>query len=330
MTFASRFVALAALLTLMAGCAARRAIHPPDHAAPLASAHLTHVPFFPNNTDQCGPTSLASVLNYWSVTVSSDELRSEIYLGKIKGTLPMDMAAAVERRGLSANVFNGTFEDVKRELRAGRPVIAYLDFGTRRHPIGHFLVVTGFDDERGGLYVHSATRKDRFASYRRFNRGWSDTERWMMTVGPSGEKISDAAGAAAIDAKSIRPSAQFRLALSAREYFELGQAYEHQGLENEALSAYRSALYRDDSFEPALLALGNAAFAAGDLREAERCFKRVLKKNPAHGAANNNLAMVYLTERRNLDRAAALARKALATDAKPYAEDTLAQIERAR
>jgi ABC-type bacteriocin/lantibiotic exporter with double-glycine peptidase domain len=155
-----------------------------EGASVPVAVHLTYVPFFPDNTDQCGPAALASILNFWGKKVFPGELRSEVYLTRLKGTLPMDMRPAIESRGLSAKVQDGTFEDLKKELQRQRPVIAYLDFGTGAHPIGHFVVVTGYDDQRGGLYIHSSLRRDKFASYQRFERGWKDTNHWMLAVGP--------------------------------------------------------------------------------------------------------------------------------------------------
>ncbi len=153
-------------------------------AEPEKAVHLIGVPFFSDNADQCGPSSLASILNFWGKKVSPADIKSDVYLRSLKGTLPLDLLPEIRAHGLTGHVENTTLERVKSELRQRRPMIAYLDFGTRRHPIGHYVVITGFDDSRNGLYVHSAQHKDKFVSYRRFERGWGDTNRWTLFVSP--------------------------------------------------------------------------------------------------------------------------------------------------
>ncbi len=307
------------VLALAAACAPRASLRPPENDA----VHLTDVPFFPNTTDQCGPAALASVLHYWGKTATPEELKSEVYVPRLKGTLPMDLRPALSKRDLAGQVVSGSFDDIKAELRQSRPVIAYLDFGTRRHPIGHFLVVTGFDDHRRGLYVHSGAAKDKFASYRRFDRGWRDTDRWMLTAGPA---TSPTNAAPPVERRLPHIETQ----VSARDYFELGSAYQQKGLNQEAIAQYTLALAEYKNFSPALIALGNIAFEARDYHWAEKYYRRVLRADPAHGGANNNLAMVYLARGRDLKKAETLATKALETDYRPYAADTLAQIQERR
>jgi hypothetical protein len=112
-----RTVALGACVALSA--CAPRIVSPVSDAQPRV-VHIFNVPFFPDNTDQCGPSSLASVLNFWGKTVTPDELRAEVYAPSLNGTLPMDLLPAVRNRGLVGQVVNGDFDVLKEELRAGR------------------------------------------------------------------------------------------------------------------------------------------------------------------------------------------------------------------
>ena len=177
-------------------------------------------------------------------------------------------------------------------------------------------MVIGYDDDRKGLYIHSGRARDKFASYTRFDRGWRDTDHWMMVVGSTADAASApvAFSTGAVEPGSrpslVRRSPRFHTALSAEESVQLGLLYEKQGLKTEAEKQYRAALETDKKFEPALMALGNLAFQTNDYRSAEKHYERVLKANPKSGGANNNLAMVYLAESKNLDRAETLARKA--------------------
>lgn len=117
-------------------------------------------------------------------------------------------------------------------------------------------------------------------------------------------------------------------ALSAEEHTRLGVSYEEQGLRADAHIQFEAALEKDPNYAPAWMAKGNDSFAAGDLKSAERSFRRVLKLSPHHAGASNNLAMIYVSQNINLDEAEQLAQEALAQDGpiKPYLFDTLANI----
>jgi type IV pilus assembly protein PilF len=111
---------------------------------------------------------------------------------------------------------------------------------------------------------------------------------------------------------------------------QLGIIYEQQGEKTEALNQYNLALRADKKSVAAMSALGTNAFEEGDYKNAEKWFKRALKINPDDLLSNNNLAMIYLTQERKLDEAEQHANKALSSPLRPYAEDTLNQIQAKR
>lgn len=160
-------------LALSMACA-----HPAGPAA--RNAPRLEVPFFPDSADQCGPSALASVLGYWGRHAQPADLRREIYQPKLKGTLPVDLLLAARGHGLTAEMSNFTLEALKKEIDAGRPAIAFVNFGFTFLPIGHFLVVTGYDEDRGGIIAHSGRRRNEFFAYRRFQRIWDMTGRWTL------------------------------------------------------------------------------------------------------------------------------------------------------
>jgi ABC-type bacteriocin/lantibiotic exporter with double-glycine peptidase domain len=164
---------------LQTGCAAPRAAGASD-----ARKVRLEVPFFPDDTDQCGPSSLASVLQFWGNASAPAELKKEIYREKLRGALTVDMLLAAQSRGFSAEMENGTLALVKAELEAGRPVIAFLNLGFRAYPIGHYLVVTGYDEGRGSLIVHSGKKRDHLVSFAKFDKLWEKTNRWTLLIRP--------------------------------------------------------------------------------------------------------------------------------------------------
>lgn len=164
---------------LLPGCAAPRA-----YDAPEGRQVLLDVPFFPDGTDQCGPSALASVLAYLGKPEPPSTLRKEIYRADLKGSLTVDLLLAAQGRGLTVEVAEGGMAQLKWQLEQGRPLIAFVDVGFRFYPIGHFLVVTGYDDQRRVLYAHSGLKRDLQISYRKFDRQWEKTKRWALLILP--------------------------------------------------------------------------------------------------------------------------------------------------
>lgn len=172
---------LLAVVMLLPGCAG------PSFDVPAEgpdAPRLIAVPFFPDDTDQCGPATLASVLTFWGVPTEPQGLRQEIYLPKLRGTLPIDLAHAVRVRGLYAKSYSGTLENLKAEIAAGHPIVAFLNLGWRILPQGHYVVITGFDDRRQGFYAHSGLERNAFMSYENFLEDWEKTGRWTLLVLP--------------------------------------------------------------------------------------------------------------------------------------------------
>lgn len=146
--------------------------------------HLV-VPFFPDNADQCGPATLASLLTYWGIPSNPRTLKEEIYLRRLRGTLPIDLLLAAQARGLQAEGAGGTLDRVKTELAADRPVVALLNLGWTFYPQGHYVVVTGYDEQRQGVYLHSGTARDVFVPYEAFLKNWEKSGRWMLQMRPA-------------------------------------------------------------------------------------------------------------------------------------------------
>jgi len=165
------------------GCTGPSALAP-NASATMAAHHLSDVPFFPDDTDQCGWASLAGVFAYWGAGNDAAVLKHEVYVAKVGGALPMDLLLAARRHGFRAEASKGELRAVKGEIDAGRPVIAFLNLGYVIYPRGHFVIVTGYDDRRGGFYAHSGATADRFLPYDRFVQDWEKTGRWTLTIVP--------------------------------------------------------------------------------------------------------------------------------------------------
>jgi ABC-type bacteriocin/lantibiotic exporter with double-glycine peptidase domain len=150
----------------------------------LLAGLLLQVPFFADHSDQCGPSVVASVLSFWGTPSTPSELKHEVYVDHLKGSLSIDLLLAAQKRGFKAHLYAGSLEDVKSELDKGHPVIAFLNRGFDFLPIGHYVVINGYDETRHGLYIHSGMKKNAFITYRRFAGFWNKTERSTLLILP--------------------------------------------------------------------------------------------------------------------------------------------------
>ncbi len=119
--------------------------------------------------------------------------------------------------------------------------------------------------------------------------------------------------------------------LSIEEHLALGVAYEREGNRSLARAEYEAVLRRRPDHVPAMVNLGNLAAAEGSRRDAEAWYHRALRVGGKEAApAANNLAWLYLEQRKQLRVATSLARKAVAWDPRPAYVDTLARVLIAR
>jgi ABC-type bacteriocin/lantibiotic exporter with double-glycine peptidase domain len=146
--------------------------------------HLLEVPFVPQEEYQCGPASLAMVLQYYGATVGQEEITRALYLPSIRGTLNLDLEFFARRRGFQARAFAGTLETVKEELRRGHPLIVFQELGLPLYPQPHFAVLVGYDDRAEAVVLHSGTTPYRVISYAEFARSWARRRAWTLLITP--------------------------------------------------------------------------------------------------------------------------------------------------
>ncbi len=99
----------------LAGCSMFRVRQeqPPLHDKPPEDHQLLSVPFFPDGTDQCGPSAEAAVLSYWGAPVDAGALKSEVYSQRLQGSFSLDLLLAAQHRGFKAHLYQGSLEDLK-------------------------------------------------------------------------------------------------------------------------------------------------------------------------------------------------------------------------
>jgi ABC-type bacteriocin/lantibiotic exporter with double-glycine peptidase domain len=154
------------------------------------SLYVEGVPFYPQRKYQCGPASLAAVLNYWGRNDSPEQIAQAIYLPRLKGSLSLDLWRYARDEGFDAQIQEGTLEKLQGHLAQKQPVIAFLNLGFKFFPIGHFLVVVGLDPEQQAVIAYSGTEKDKRIPYDKFLSDWKKTQYWSLVITPK-EKMND-------------------------------------------------------------------------------------------------------------------------------------------
>jgi ABC-type bacteriocin/lantibiotic exporter with double-glycine peptidase domain len=172
---AERLFFFLAALVFLSACAAAP---PPQESSPAKI--IAGVPFFPQEMYQCGPASLAGVLNYWGIAETPEEIARAIYSPGARGTLDLDLVFYGEKRGLKAAQYSGTREDVSKNIEGRVPLIVLVDEGVLTYKKYHFMIVVGFNDR--GIFAHSGREKERFYPWLAFLKTWEKTKNWTLRL----------------------------------------------------------------------------------------------------------------------------------------------------
>jgi len=169
------FFILIVIVLLLHSCATTNEIPEVKH-----NHIVENVPFYPQETYQCGPASLAGVLNYWGVNVPPEDIAKEIFSESAKGTLNIDMVLYAQGKGLDVAQYKGNMEDLKKNIESGYPVIVLVDYGFYLYQANHFMVIVGYNEH--GIIVNSGKDKKKFILMRDFIKSWERTKFWTLLI----------------------------------------------------------------------------------------------------------------------------------------------------
>jgi ABC-type bacteriocin/lantibiotic exporter with double-glycine peptidase domain len=146
---------------------------------------IENVPFYAQTSYQCGPASLAGVLNYWGIKVTPDKIAEEIYSASARGTLDIDMVLYARRKGLLVTQYEGTVDDLRKNIDSRHPLIVLVDYGFSFVRKNHFIVVIGYNDH--GVIVNSGKKKGKFVWEKDFVKSWEKTKFWTLLISKNRE-----------------------------------------------------------------------------------------------------------------------------------------------
>lgn len=278
------FARLSALCCLawLAGCAqlvpqtiGLRADWPPN--VPRA-VDLTGVPFYPQTQFDCGPASLATIMNAAGASLTVQQLEQEVYLPARQGSLQVEMLVAPRRHGLVGWQLPRQYSALLEEVASGRPVLVLQNLGLWPFDQWHYAVVVGFDYERGELYLRSGTTERLALPFTIFEVTWRRGGYWSMVASPPGSIPVTATEA------SYRPAL-------------LG--FGRVAAPAETQTAWKAFLARWPGNAVASIALGNLHYQAHQLKEAETVLRQGHQRNPESVEVLNNLSQVLSELGRN-------------------------------
>jgi tetratricopeptide (TPR) repeat protein len=282
-------VALVLLAWVLGACATPQTAQLVEAPGALPrQAEIADAPFFPQERFYCGPAALATALVWTGVSVSPEDLAQQVYTPERQGTLQTDIVAAARRNGRLA-VPVRSLPDLLAEIAAGHPVLVFQNLALEWYPQWHFAVAVGYDLDSREITLRSGRQPRRVMPFETFERTWRRGDHWALVV--------------------LRPD---RLPASADRESVLSAAagLERVGNHPEAAAAYSAILDAwPDSFG-ALMGLGNARYAEGDLAAAEASFRQAVELRPSQPEGWNNLAYALAGQGRQ-DEAIEAARKAV-------------------
>jgi predicted double-glycine peptidase len=141
---------------------------------------IKNVPFYEQEIYQCGPASLAAVLNYWGVSLTPDVISKDIFSETARGTLNIDMVLYAQSKGLSANQYKGSMKDIIKNIDSDCPLIVLVDYGFSLYQADHYMIVVGYNEY--GVIVNSGRYKEKFIPEEKFMKIWKRTNYWTLLI----------------------------------------------------------------------------------------------------------------------------------------------------
>lgn len=306
----ARFIAGVFFVLWLGGCATpqTQALLQANSRELQQRIELSQVPFYPQETHQCGPASLAMLLNAAGTPVTPQDLTAQVYLPGREGSLQVEMLAAARRNGLFAYELAPKLDDLLAEIAAGSPVIVLQNLALSWYPVWHYAVVVGYDLKREEIILRSGLERRQVLPFTTFEHTWERAGYWAMLALPPGRMPRTATEAS---------------------YIAAAMALEKAGSAKSAAAAYEAALKRWPRNLAARIGLGNAAYALGDLKRAERAYRQATLDHPESAIALNNLAQTLADQKRYAEALAAAHQAVrLGGPEQAVARDTLAQIKK--
>jgi len=261
------------LVVVLTGCASGHHWPEPgtDSGKLPERVELSDTPFHAQERYQCGPASLAMMLNTRELPATPESLKERVYLPERGGTLQVEMVSAARERGLVAYPLEPELEALMRETAAGNPVLVMQNLGFDWWPQWHYAVVIGYDRLSDDVILHTDTRAAYAQPMSAFMNSWERADHWAMVLTPPDQLPATAQPLSWLGAVSDLESTG---RLSAAEV------------------GYRRALEAWPDQPAARFGLGNIAYQRDQYELALEHFFRLTRDHPDFEPAWHNLGVL--------------------------------------
>jgi ABC-type bacteriocin/lantibiotic exporter with double-glycine peptidase domain len=174
------FALLSVVILVLPGCAQKEI----TSESQSQSVILENVPFVKQKDKYCGPSAMASVLQFYGMDINQDEIAEDIYIPELNGALISDMENYASAKGYRVHTSNGDIEELKTNIDNGIPVILLVDKGKWKISVPHYYVAYGYNDEKDTIILHAGDKKHQEISYAKLNQEWERMNNLMLVVAP--------------------------------------------------------------------------------------------------------------------------------------------------
>ncbi|RJP47321.1 MAG: hypothetical protein C4584_00600 [Armatimonadetes bacterium] len=156
---------------------------------PGTSYFLTDIPFIYQTFNNCGPASLSMILKFYNLNVSQEELGNILrpyqhplgYNDDKSVTFPEFIPIVENYNLVSFHRPNGDIDKVKLLLTNDIPILTRT-WVKEDYPVGHFRIITGYDDQTGNFTQVDSIGGYQRIPYQRFLNLWQPFNYEYMTI----------------------------------------------------------------------------------------------------------------------------------------------------
>ncbi len=143
---------------------------------------IENVPFVKQKDWFCGPAAMASVMRFYGLNISQDEIAKEVFTPKLKGALISDMEYYAREMGFKAETKNGDLNMLISFINEGIPPIVLVDIGKWIVSQPHYYVVYGYNKSKNTFLLNTGYESNQVISFSRLGKEWEKMNRLMLVV----------------------------------------------------------------------------------------------------------------------------------------------------
>jgi predicted double-glycine peptidase len=148
--------------------------------SPLDSRLIAGVPFYPDDTNLCGPASLAALLTYSGYPTTVEEAAKGAQRWNLRGTISSELLIYARSRGAKASFFSSSPEELVDYIKRKIPLLVEVDNGIGPVIKAHFMVVVGFTPD--GVVANNGLVQQEIIPWSEFLTSWYRLGYFAMVV----------------------------------------------------------------------------------------------------------------------------------------------------